>query len=188
MCADILKTLNWLSLLEFPVLFLGARPQQTPAMYSMMNYADLALGTWYPMGGMHQIVKAMVKLAEEVGVEIRLDTEVTKIEVENKMATTIKTTNGNFKADFVIAGADYEHTDQRLMEARHSNYNAGYWDKRVMSPSSLLYYIGIDKKIPGIQHHNLFFDEDFELHAKEIYTSPQWPTRPLFYVSCTFGN
>ena len=179
------KNSKLVKLLEFPVLFLGARPQQTPAMYSMMNYADLVLGTWYPMGGMHQIVKAMVKLAEEVGVDIRLNTGVTKIEVENRRATTVKTDNGDFKADFVISGADYEHTDQRLLEQQHSNYNANYWDKRVMSPSSLLYYIGINKKIPGIEHHNLFFDEDFELHAKEIYTSPQWPTKPLFYVSCT---
>jgi phytoene desaturase len=179
------KNSRLIKLLEFPVLFLGATPQNTPAMYSMMNYADLALGTWYPQGGMNEIVKAMVSLAEELGVDIRLNTEVNKIDVKDKLVRNINTSNGIFNADFVIAGADYEHVDQHLLDKPYQNYTPQYWDKRTMSPSSLLFYIGTNKKVPGIKHHNLFFDEDFELHAKEIYTSPQWPTSPLFYVSCT---
>jgi len=171
-------------LLEFPVLFLGATPQNTPAMYSIMNYADLVLGTWYPMGGMNQIVKAMVSLAESLGVEIRLDTEVTKIEVANKLVSNIQTSKGNLQADMVIAGADYQHVEQHLLDEPYRNYTKKYWDSRVMSPSSLLFYIGINKKIEDIQHHNLFFDEDFEQHAKDIYTSPKWPDKPLFYVCC----
>jgi phytoene desaturase len=173
-----------IKLLEFPVLFLGARPQETPAMYSMMNYADLALGTWYPMGGMNEIVKAMVKNAEELGVEIRLNTTVTKIDVLDKKAQAVETNKGTFKTDFVIAGADYQHADQELIEQPHRNYTPKYWDTRTMSPSSLLYYIGVNKILPGLKHHNLFFDEDFDLHANEIYTTPQWPAKPLFYVSC----
>jgi phytoene desaturase len=171
-------------LLEFPVLFLGATPQNTPAMYSMMNYADLVLGTWYPMGGMHKIVEAMVSLAESLGVEIKLDTEVTKIEVTNNRVSKIKTNKGDMTADMVIAGADYQHVDQHLLDEPHRNYTKKYWDSRTMSPSSLLFYVGVDKKVDGIQHHNLFFDEDFEQHAKDIYTSAQWPDKPLFYVCC----
>jgi phytoene desaturase len=179
------KNPRLIKLLEFPVLFLGATPQNTPAMYSMMNHADLTLGTWYPKGGMNEIVKAMVSLAGELGVEIKLDTEVTKIEVKDKLVSSIITNNGTFTADFVIAGADYEHVDQHLLAKPDQNYTPQYWDKRTMSPSSLLFYIGTNKKVEGIKHHNLFFDEDFELHAEEIYTSPEWPTSPLFYVSCT---
>jgi phytoene desaturase len=179
------KNPKLIKLLEFPVLFLGATPQKTPAMYSMMNYADLTLGTWYPHGGMNQIVKAMVSLAQELGVEIKLNTEVTRINIENKIASSIDTNRGVYHADFVIAGADYEHIDQHLLDKQHQNYTAKYWDSRSMSPSSLLFYIGTNKKIAGIKHHNLFFDEDFELHAKEIYTTPIWPTNPLFYVCCT---
>jgi phytoene desaturase len=171
-------------LLEFPVLFLGATPQDTPAMYSLMNYADLVLGTWYPMGGMNEIVKAMVNLAESLGVETRTDTEVVKIEVANKLVTNIKTNKGDIKADMVIAGADYQHVDQHLLEGAHRNYTKKYWDSRKLSPSSLLFYIGLNKKVEGIQHHNLFFDADFEQHAKQIYTSLQWPDEPLFYVCC----
>jgi phytoene desaturase len=179
------KNPKLIKLLEFPVLFLGATPQNTPAMYSMMNYADLVLGTWYPQGGMHEIVKAMVQVGESYGVDIKLNTEVTQIVTTNNIATTIQTSQGEFKADFVIAGADYEHVDQHLVDEPHRNYTPKYWDTRTMSPSSLLYYVGVNKKVENIEHHNLFFDEDFELHAKEIYTNPAWPTKPLFYVSCT---
>ncbi|MGI4897479.1 MAG: phytoene desaturase family protein [Janthinobacterium lividum] len=179
------KNPKLIKLLEFPVLFLGATPQNTPAMYSMMNYADLALGTWYPMGGMHEIVKAMVKTAQEQGVAIKLNHEVLKIETENGKVKYLITNQGVINADFVIAGADYEHVDQALLNKQDQNYNEKYWNSRTMSPSSLVFYIGLNKKVDGIQHHNLFFDEDFELHAEEIYTKPKWPQKPLFYVSCT---
>jgi len=178
------KNPKLIKLLEFPVLFLGARPQDTPAMYSMMNYADLVLGTWYPMGGMNEIVKAMVSVAEEHQVDIKLNTEVLKIEVEDEKVKYIITNNGIVEADFVITGADYEHSDQKLIDEPSRNYDRKYWDSRTMSPSSLLFYIGINKKLGGIKHHNLFFDEDFEQHAEDIYTKPQWPEKPLFYVCC----
>ncbi|MEZ4825290.1 MAG: phytoene desaturase family protein [Bacteroidia bacterium] len=172
-------------ILEFPVLFLGATPANTPALYSMMNHADLTLGTWYPIGGMYEIVKAMVSLAESVGVEIKLNHEVKKIEVEAGKATKVITEGGVFEADVVIANADYQHADQALLDKPWRNYNAQYWENRTMSPSSLLFYLGLNRKAADIQHHNLFFDEDFDLHAEEIYTHPKWPTKPLFYVSST---
>jgi phytoene desaturase len=174
-----------LKLLEFPVLFLGATPEDTPALYSMMNYADLGLGTWYPKGGMNQIVQGMVAVAKEQGVKFQLNTEVTRIEVIGKDARKLHTSQGAYEADILVANADYQHTDQRLLDAPYRHYTPKYWDKRTMSPSSLLFYLGINKKIEGILHHNLFFDRDFQLHAQEIYSDPKWPTDPLFYVSCT---
>ncbi len=172
-------------LLEFPVLFLGAVPQNTPALYSMMNYADLVLGTWYPMGGMHKIVKAMVSIAEEQGVQIKLDTEVTKINIKNGYVQSVSTNKSDYPADLVIAGADYEYVDQHLIDEPYRNYSKKYWDGRSLSPSCLIWYIGVNKKIESIQHHNLFFDEDFEQHAEDIYSDPKWPQKPLFYVCCT---
>lgn len=179
------KNPKLIKLLEFPVLFLGATAQKIPAMYSLMNYADLVLGTWYPMGGMNQIVQAMVKVAKQVGVNIILETEVLNIEVVNGKATELITNNGNFKTDFVVAAADYQHVDQKLLAKSFQNYNAKYWQSRTMSPSSLLFYVGLNHKVKNIKHHNLFFDEDLDQHAKEIYDEPQWPTKPLFYVCAT---
>ena len=171
-----------IKILEFPVLFLGATPQNTPAMYSMMNHADLTLGTWYPMGGMNEIVKAMTAIAEEQGVSFRLNTEVLEMGVSDGKAKEIKTTQGTFQADIVVANSDYHHTEQSLLPKSHRSYSEKYWDNRTMSPSSLLFYLGVNKKLPQLKHHGLFFDEDFNLHAEEIYTDPKWPSKPLFYV------
>ncbi|HEV7350990.1 phytoene desaturase family protein [Telluribacter sp.] len=172
-----------LQMVEFPVLFLGATAENTPAMYSLMNYAEMKGGTWYPMGGMHQIVKGMAALAEEKGVKLLLNQNVTRIEVQEGLASRVYTEAGIFEADVIVAGADYHHVDNDLLDATHRNYDESYWNKRTMAPSSLLYYLGINKRVPRLEHHNLFFDEDFKVHAAEIYESPQWPSKPLFYVS-----
>ncbi|GGI27947.1 phytoene desaturase family protein [Pedobacter mendelii] len=171
-------------LLEFPVLFLGATPQNTPALYSLMNYADLILGTWYPMGGMHKIVSAMQNIAETQGVKFIFNTEVTKIEVKNNIAEEIITNKGSFKTDFVVGNADYNHIEQHLLDKVNRKYDEKYWDSRTMAPSCLLFYIGLNKKLQNVLHHNLFFDENFDEHAEEIYTEPKWPSKPLFYACC----
>lgn len=173
-----------IQLLEFPVLFLGATPQNTPALYSLMNYADLSLGTWYPMGGMHEIIKAMVALAEEKGVTFKYNESVESMSIPNGTVEEVITSRNSYTPDYMISGADYHHTEQELIPEEKRKYSSQYWDKRTMAPSSLLFYLGLDKKIDNIRHHNLFFDADFEVHAEEIYTDPKWPKEPLFYVCC----
>ncbi|GAB3706369.1 phytoene desaturase family protein [Spirosoma flavus] len=177
------KNSRLLEIIEFPVLFLGATPENTPAMYSLMNYAEMAMGTWYPMGGMHEIVKAMVSLAEEKGVKILLNQTVQKIEIAKNQVHNVVTQDGIFETDVVVAGADYHHVESKLVDATYRNYSDTYWQSRVMAPSSLLFYLGINKRVPRLQHHNLFFDENFKLHAQEIYETPRWPSKPLFYAS-----
>ena len=173
-----------IELLEFHVLFLGAMPKDTPALYSLMNYADIKLGTWYPMGGMHKIIEAFVTIAKEQGVKFITNAEITRFDIEADKIINAHDINGNqYTADLFVSGADYEHTDQTLLKG-NSNYTKSYWDSRLMAPSSLLFYLGVDKKIPNLLHHNLFFDEDFQQHALEIYKSPSWPSKPLFYACC----
>lgn len=171
-------------ILEFPVYFLGALPKNTPALYSLMNYADLKLGTWYPKGGMWKIVDGMVQLAKEKGVEFEFDCEVEKLITKNGRITEVFTTKGNYEADFIIASADYHHVEQHLLEKENRKYEESYWDSRVMAPGSLIFYLGVDAKIPELQHHNLFFDTSFEMFGDDIYTKPQWPRDPMFYVCC----
>ncbi len=168
-------------ILEFPVLFLGATPQNTPALYSLMNYADIKLGTWYPIGGMHKIIEAFMAICKIEGVQFHNNSAVTKI--DNHAGKTLIEVNGEkIFLDYVIAGADYHHVDSSLLDKSKQNYNDEYWDKRTMAPSSLLFYLGVNKRVEGLEHHNLFFDEDFNKHAEEIYTTHQWPKAPLFYV------
>ena len=171
-------------LLEFPVLFLGATPEKTPALYSLMNYADISLGTWYPKGGMHEIIKGMVSLAEELGVKFEYNQNVKQIDIQNGLAKKVICDNSVFEADVVVGGADYHFIEQHLLAEPYRLYDNAYWDKRVMAPSSLLYYIGIDKKLDNMWHHTLFFDTPFAPHADKIYENPDWPEAPLFYSSC----
>lgn len=173
-----------IELMEFPVLFLGATPQNTPALYSLMNFADIKLGTWYPMGGMHNIVKAMYNLAGELGVNFIFDEAAKGFDITGKDVISLRTDTNKLNVDAVVAAADYHHIDQHLLPEEYSNYTPEYWESRVMAPSSLIYYLGVNKKLKNLQHHNLFFDEDFTQHAREIYEEPQWPKQPLFYVSC----
>lgn len=173
-----------IELMEFPVLFLGATPQNTPALYSLMNFADIKLGTWYPMGGMHNIIKAMHSLAIELGVNFIFGEAAKGFDITGKDVVSLRTNTNKLNADAVVASADYHHIDQQLLPKEYSNYTPEYWDSRVMAPSSLIFYLGVDRKLNNLQHHNLFFDEDFTQHAHQIYEDPAWPDKPLFYVSC----
>ncbi len=169
-------------ILEFPVLFLGAKPQDTPAFYSFMNYADLVLGTWYPIGGMYKIVEAMVKLAKELGVQFHTNAKVNSISTENAEAHGLFVNDKFHSSDVVLSGADYHHTES-LLPIKERRYSDAYWNSRTFAPSSLLFYLGFNKKIKGLEHHNLFFDADFDKHAEEIYDKTVWPTNPLFYAN-----
>ncbi len=176
------KNPKLIATLEFPVLFLGAKPNKTPSFYNFMNYADFGLGTWHPKGGMYEIIKAMTSLAKELGVTINTNANVEKIRVQHKKAIGITVNNENIDADVVLSGADYHHSES-LLDVEHRQYSEAYWDKKTFAPSSLLFYVGFDKKLDNIEHHNLFFDTDFEKHAEEIYDTPKWPKDPLFYVN-----
>ncbi len=178
------KNQQLIQLLEFPVLFLGAKPNETPALYSMMNYADIVLGTWYPMGGMFKIVESMVNVAKQQGVVIKNGENVERINIEKGIAKGIVSNGLTYEADIIIGAADYHHLEQKLLEEKYRNYSETYWKSRKMAPSCLMYYLGLNKLIDGLEHHNLFFDTPFDLHAEEIYDRPQWPSQPLFYSTC----
>ncbi len=172
-------------ILEFPILFLGAKPTETPALYSLMNYADMKLGTWYPMGGMVQIVNALEKVALHYGAEIKKGEEVEQIRVTNRVGKGVISNGKEHEADIIIGSADYHHVEQKLLSEENRTYSMKYWNSRDFAPSCLIFYLGINKKVSNLLHHCLLFDTDFSIHQREIYDDPVWPSDPLFYVSCT---
>ncbi|WP_439128767.1 phytoene desaturase family protein [Polaribacter sp.] len=174
-----------IQILEFPVLFLGAKPSNTPAFYNFMNYADFGLGTWHPRGGMYKVIEGMVTLATSLGVKFEVNANVEKILVDDHKNVSGLLVNGKeIKTDIVLSGADYHHTET-LLDQNLRQYSENYWSKKTFAPSSLLFYVGFDKKIENASHHTLFFDTDFDAHAEEIYDNPKWPTAPLFYANFT---
>lgn len=169
-------------ILEFPVLFLGAKPSNTPSFYNFMNYADFKLGTWHPQGGMYEVVKAMTTLAKSLGVKILTEHEVKYIEIENNSVNGVKTGSDFFPCDILLSGADYHHTET-LLPKHLRQYSESYWNRKTFAPSALLFYVGFNRKIENVSHHTLFFDTDFDAHAKTIYDTQEWAEKPLFYAS-----
>jgi phytoene desaturase len=176
------KNTKLVQILEFPVLFLGAKPSDTPSFYSFMNFADFGLGTFHPKNGMYSVILAMEELAKELGVTIQTNATTEKINVLNGKATGLVVNNKTIQSDIVLSGADYHHSET-LLDEKYRQYSEKYWSKKTFAPSSLLFYVGFDKKIENVEHHSLFFDVDFDVHAKAIYDNPKWPEEPLFYAS-----
>jgi phytoene desaturase len=173
-----------LQLAEFPILFLGALPENTPALYSLMNYADMKLGTWYPMGGMGKVVAAMYRLAGSLGVTFKFNETVTDILAIGGEVQKVTTTTNSYTTDAVVMACDYHHAEQHIIPEQYRNYDEKYWDSRSLAPSCLIYYLGLNKKVTGLLHHNLFFDAPFDEHAQALYSDPCWPANPLMYVCC----
>ncbi|WP_159021722.1 NAD(P)/FAD-dependent oxidoreductase [Formosa sp. L2A11] len=180
--ASYVKNESLQKILEFPVLFLGAKPSTTPSFYNFMNYADFKLGTWHPMGGMYEVVRGIEKLALSLGVKFETDSAVSSINLENKKVKSVSTAQQDYPCDILLSGADYHHTETLLPET-FRQYKESYWDKKTFAPSALLFFVGFDKPIENVTHHTLFFDTDFEAHAETIYDTKTWPEKPLFYAS-----
>ncbi len=169
-------------ILEFPVLFLGAKPSNTPAFYNFMNYADFGLGTWHPKGGMYKVVEAMQNLATELGVKFITNAAVEKINTNGNKASSIVVNSKQINCDVILSGADY-HFTETLLQPQYRQYSEKYWANKTFAPSSLLFFVGFNKTIQNVNHHTLFFDSGFDQHAKEIYDTKEWPKTPLFYAS-----
>lgn len=171
------------TLMEFPVIFLGASPQNIPALYSLMNYGGYALGTWYPIGGFYQLVLAMKHVAEQQGAVFHFNHPVERIITEDNKVCGIEVNGKILEFDAVITSADYQHSET-LLEEKQKNYTEKYWESRTFAPSCLIYYLGFNREIPNLKHHTLFFEHDLDTHIKSIYEDKNWPEAPLFYACC----
>ncbi|MEP3387512.1 MAG: phytoene desaturase family protein [Reichenbachiella sp.] len=169
-----------LALMEFPILFLGGTAKSTPSLYSLMNYSCFSQGTFYPMGGFSKLSEAMHGLCTELGVNFHFDETIDQVDHSKGLINSVK----GKAVHGIISSVDYHHFEEHILQNGSKNYDAKYWDKKILSPSALIFYLGVNGKVNNLIHHNLFFDESFDQHAEEIYNDPQWPNKPLFYVCC----
>jgi len=169
-------------LLEYSIVFLGGNPKKTPAMYSMLSHVDFNLGVWYPSGGLHSVVQALVSLCQELGVEMHLSCEVTGIDVQRGRVSGVRTVNGSCQADMVIVNSDYAHAETQLLAPQYQTFPRSYWKKKTIAPSAFILYLGLDQKIKNLQHHNIMVALDWKEHFQAIFDSPSWPDKPSYYV------
>jgi phytoene desaturase len=171
-------------ILEYPIVFLGGNPKNTPALYSIISHIDYNLGVWYPLGGLGKIAEGVRKLAEENGADIRFGVEATQIRVKNRRANRVETTQGPIDADLVVVNADYPFSEMHLLERRYQTYPAKYWEKKIIAPSAFVLYLGVDRKLDQLTHHNVFLEHDWVQHFDQIFEKPAWPDKPAYYVCC----
>lgn len=171
-------------IIQYTAVFLGVNPAKTPSVYSLMTHIDFNLGVWYPIGGIYAVAKAIESLGSELGVEYKFNTPVEKLVVENGNIVSVVTNNEQFIADIIIANADYPFVETQLLPKEYQSYEESYWEKAGIAPSALIFYIGLDKKLDGLTHHNLFLQHDWKSHADKVFDDPSWPKDPSYYVSC----
>jgi phytoene desaturase len=172
-------------ILEYTIVFLGGSPYDSPALYSLMSHVDFKLGVWYPIGGIGKLVEAMKRVAEQNGAEFIFNNPVNKINVEAGKVKGVSTKKQDFDADIVVCNADFPYAEMNLLDKSNWSYSKRYWYSRKIAPSAYLLYLGLNKRIDSLIHHNLYFEKNWENHFNQIFHKPEWPDNPSYYVSCT---
>lgn len=168
-------------MLLFNIVFLGGTPRNTPAFYKLMTHATMN-GVYYPEGGMYELVKGMQSLAENLGVNIETDTPATKIQESND-GYIVQSNDESFQSDIVVSNADYQYTEQNLLEESLRNNDSSYWYSIEYAPSALMLYLGVEGTLDMFEHHSLIFPENWDEHFQTIEDSSGLPENPAYYVN-----
>jgi phytoene desaturase len=157
-------------ILDFPAVFLGASPFDTPSMYHLMTHIDMNVGVFYPMGGLYTIIEAIERLAIKHGVEIHTNSPVSKILVgDDAQVRGVQVGGASIDADIVVGNADLHHLETQLLEPKYQTLPQKWWDKRVPGPSALLLYLGVKGELPELDHHTLLYTEDWASNFSEVF-------------------
>jgi phytoene desaturase len=172
-------------ILKYAIGFLGGAPQNTPSFYHLVSHADLAMGVWYPQGGMRKVVETLYELAKSYGTHFNFNEPVEKLEINDKLVTKVVSTKSSYQPDLVIVTADYPHSELELLSPEDQTYNRKYWEEKTISPSAMVVYLGVDIKVDKLIHHNLFLNKDWETGFDYIFDSEKadWPENPSYYVN-----
>jgi phytoene desaturase len=170
-------------IMEYQLVFLGSSPYNTPALYNIMSHIDFSMGVYYPRGGIYAIVQALKSIGEKLGVEYFVNAPVERILTGVRRARGVRLSDGSeYSADIVVANANIQHVESKLLSRPHRSYSERYWNTRTLAPSAFILYLGLKDKVPGLAHHNLLFSKDWRQNFREIFDEPQWPSDPSMYV------
>lgn len=134
---------------------------------------------------MRKVVESLYELAESLGVEFKFNEPVEKLEINENVVKKVVTHRRTYESDLVIVTADYPHAEMNLLDPDYQSYNQKYWEERVISPSSMVVYLGVDFKVDKLLHHNLFLNKDWETGFDYIFDpkKAEWPENPSYYVN-----
>ncbi len=171
-------------ILGYPAVFLATSPDRAPSLYHIMSRLDLLDGVAYPMGGMHTVIDAIERLARSAGVEIRTGTEVTRVVTEKSCATGVQLADGEvLAADIVVGACDQHHLETAMLDNEDSSMPEKKWGKRDPGMGALLMMLGVDRRLPELLHHNLYFTSDWAKNFGDIFgDDPKLPDPASIYV------
>ncbi|MEY4993997.1 MAG: hypothetical protein RIS82_1119, partial [Actinomycetota bacterium] len=160
-------------ILNFPAVFLGASPYDTPSMYHLMTHVDMNVGVFYPMGGFYTVIEAIERLAKQHGVEIHTNSRVTKIQTSTDgRVAGVNVGEVFYSADVVVGNADLHHIETQLLEPKDQTLPAKWWEDKVPGPSAMLLFLGVKGKLPQLDHHTLLYSDDWAKNFKEVFRTP----------------
>lgn len=170
---------------SFHSMFLGLSPFDALAMYALITYADVALGMWYPKGGVYAVIEDMVALAEQRGVRIRTNAPAKQIRIEAGKVTGVELEGGEFiPADLVVSNADLPYTYTNLVDAKYRrDYPDQKLEKMDYACSGYLLYLGLDKTYDHLHHQGLYFSEDYRANLDAIFVNKTLPNDPSFHLN-----
>jgi phytoene desaturase len=170
-------------LVQYTLVFLGGSPYNTPALYSLMSHVDMNGGVYYPQGGMAAVVDGMADLARDLGVTFRFGREVTAIERSAGRPRVTTADGTGLLADRVVCNAPPAHAERELLPADARDHDPSYWDERTYAPSAFMLYLGVEGRLPELEHHTLVLPTDWRGHFDAIFDAPRWPDDPSYYVN-----
>jgi phytoene desaturase len=164
----------------FQDMYLSLSPYEAPATYSLLQYAELVGGVWFPLGGMSRIVEALTSIAEKSGAKFMYNAPVEQINVDGQQATGVTLADGQqIRADIVVANADLPYVYRCLLP---DDGMAKRLERKRYTCSTVTFYWGVDKQYPQLQPHNLFLGSNYRQSFERILKDLTLPDEPSFYV------
>jgi phytoene desaturase len=164
----------------FQNMYLGISPFDAPATYSLLQYTELVEGVWFPMGGLYRVVESLVDIAEAHGVRFLYRKPVRQIQVNGNRATGVVLEDGShLSADVIVANADLPYVYGHLLP---DEAQARRLDRLTYTCSAIMFYWGLDKVYPQLEHHNVFLSGDYRASFDRIFEDKTLPDEPSFYI------
>jgi phytoene desaturase len=168
----------------FQSKYLGMSPFQCPSLFSILSYLEYEHGIWHPTGGCNALTQGMARVAQELGVTIRLNSPVEQILFEGRRAVGVRTAQGEERADGVMVNADFGHAMTRLVP---NSLRRRWSDEKIarkdFSCSTFMLYLGVEGRFDQLAHHNIYVAKDYRRNLDEIERQHVLSEDPSFYVA-----
>jgi phytoene desaturase len=167
---------------SFQSKYLGMSPFRCPSLFSILSFLEYEFGVFHPMGGCAAVTRAMARLAEQMGVEIRLNEPVQEMLFSGRQAVGVRTPAGVLRADAVVVNADFARAMERLVpDSLRRRWTNAKLSRKKFSCSTFMMYLGVEGRF-DLPHHTIHIASDYERNLDEIENRHVLSEDPSFYV------